>query len=149
MGKKKLYLVFGTANKGKSSLIRCLTGIFRGKSTRVQREDDEIGIEVLVSSAQEKWISIEDLIEIIEKSNDDYLLISIRIDSITNKHGDVFPEGDEYLKELKKRYDIIGAAIFGDIKYDIDEKLVARIKEPRKKAPNSDAAFVRKFWGWQ
>ncbi|WP_299117531.1 hypothetical protein [uncultured Winogradskyella sp.] len=148
MNKKNLYLVFGTANKGKSSLIRCLTGIFRGRTTKIKRINDEVLIKVFVSSAQEKWISIEELIEKIDSIDVEHYLISIRIDEIRNKYGTVFPEGQKYYDELIKRYNILGVTIFGNEKMNIDDNLITRIENPRKDSPNYDASIVRKKWGW-
>ena len=146
--KKNLYLVFGTANKGKSSLIRCLTGIFRGKITKIKRINDEVLIKVFVSSAQERWVSIDELIDKINTIDVDNFLISIRIDEIRTKHGVVFPVGQKYYDELKKRYNILGVTIFGNEEMNIDNSLITRIVEPRKDSSNYDASIVRKAWGW-
>lgn len=148
MKKKNLYLVFGTANQGKSSLIRCLTGVFRSKTTRVKRIGDEILIKVFVSSAQERWIGIDDLIEKIENAPEEYFLISIRIDAIQNKYGDVFPKGQVYYDALVKKFKILGVVILGKEAMDIDDKSITRIDTPKKHPSNHDASIVRHFWNW-
>jgi len=140
---KNLYIILGRANKGKSTLMRCLTGIYRSKSTLIRTNLRDIDMYIFTSSLQEKGWDIQTSVINIDNVPNNNVFIAIRIDSTRN-----CPIGQDYLDVLKLKYNIVEVVILGNEVMNISNNITTRISSPKQDPPNYEASLVRKQWGW-
>lgn len=140
---KNLYIILAEAHMGKSSLMRCLTGIYRSKKTWVKTNQGNMEIYVFTSSLQEKKCGIQEAINNINNTPVDDVFVAIRIDSTGG-----CPIGQDYYNAFTNLYNIKEVVILGTNQMNIPNNLITRIPNPRLNPPNDDARVVRNSWGW-
>ncbi len=149
-----IFIVIGNAHAGKSSLIRCLTGLGRKKDEpwRVATEQNpNMPIFVLISALQESENYAMTPAQFIEEVNEkefENVLVPLRISS-----SGAFPDCYEYINAFHNAcWEIIQIVVLGE-KFEVD-KLPAGLPIPliinssRENPANQNAANVRNKWGW-
>lgn len=125
--KKTIYIVVGKVRCGKSSLIRCLTGVSRASTIPITLVSQLISnVSVWIRSSQETGKSPTRVLRELRAMRGSIGLLSLRLDKYNGQ-----PDANAYLTILRQHFNVI--------KYDII---------PPKIPPNERAANVRGRWGW-
>ena len=120
-------VVVGHGRCGKSSLIRCLTGVARASTTPITLVSQAIiNISVWVRSAQEANKFPARVLLELRAMRGSIGLLSLRLNGYNNK-----PNANIYLTLLRQHFNVI--------RYDITPPTIP---------PNERAANVRGQWGW-
>jgi ABC-type cobalamin/Fe3+-siderophores transport system ATPase subunit len=125
--RKTIYVVVGKGRCGKSSVIRCLTGVARASTIPITLVNQTIlDISVWVRSAQESGKSPNHVLQELNAMKSSIGLISLRQGTYNGQ-----ATANTYITVLRQQFKII--------KYPIT---LPRI------SPNANAAIARGQWGW-
>ena len=125
--RKTIYVVVGNGRCGKSSLIRCLTGVARTMTTPVILINQLIiDISVWVRSAQEAGKSPAQVLRELRAMRGSIGLLSLRLNGYNRQ-----PNANAYLQILRLHFNVII--------YTIPMPIIPS---------NANAAIARGQWGW-
>ncbi len=153
--KKQIYVVVGHGSCGKSSVIRSLTGLFvrRKNPVKIQLISKELPVKfsVWIRSAQERGKNKEGILDQISGSKMDYILLSIRIESIWGLPGAI-----DYLEHIATQHNLSRIVILGEplnpalCKPIIDKwpKITTQHENSRSKPVNVISKEVRDSFNW-
>lgn len=102
--KKTVYVVMGKGRCGKSSLIRCLTGVAQASTIqlRLANRRTDVSVSVWVRSAQEAGKSPAVVLRDLNAMNGKTGLISLRLGKYNGQ-----PNGNAYLSTLSQNFNLV------------------------------------------
>jgi|GEM_PF-3469969 len=149
--KKNIHIIIGHGSCGKSSLVRALTGIYRGASRliRVGNEDDfeDILFAIWVRSRQEVGDKPKQVLKDVNSCDETNVLLTLRFGSAYG-----CPEAKEYVDLLMTEHNVSHIIYMGS---DVEpatltypsiefEKIGNSVDTP----VNANANVARKYFGW-
>ena len=149
--KKNIYIIIGHGACGKSSLVRALTGVYRGVSRliRVGNEEDfeDLQFAIWVRSRQEVSDKPKQVLKDVNSCNEKNVLITLRFGAYNR-----CPEAKEYVDLLMTEHNISRIVYMGREKnpdrltYPLIES--EQIGNSVGTPVNANANVARKFFGW-
>lgn len=146
--KKNIYIIIGHGACGKSSLVRALTGIYRGASRLIRSVNGtDTRFAIWVRSRQEVGFQPKKVLKDVNSCNEKHILLTLRFESYNN-----CPEGKEYVDLLLTEHNVSHILYMGNggnpatLEYPNIENIV--ISNSLKKPVNVNASVARKFFGW-
>lgn len=116
----------GHGRCGKSSLIRCLTGVSKASRTRLTLANQSIiDISVWVRSAQEVGRSPQQVLTLLRRTTSNFALMSLRLNPYNRQ-----PNANAYLNLLRNHFQVIVLNL------------------PVAQTANANASVTRRNWGW-
>lgn len=149
--KKNIYIIIGHGSCGKSSLVRALTGIYRGASRLIRVGDEEnfedLQFAIWVRSRQEIGYKPEKVLKDVNSCNETNILLTLRFGSAYG-----CPEAKEYVDLLMTEHNVSHIVYMGREKnpdtltYPTIESTV--IGNSVDTPVNANASVSRKFFCW-
>lgn len=152
----RLYIIVGSANTRKSSLLRCLTGVCGGRNAN-QLIDVELNSGQLINihcrtSALQESLDPKDPVEFVKEINQMPLVpsdiaLTLRVNATRR-----YPTAMNYLAHFANvGWPVVGLALLGQAACALTLAGVPTARVPNSEIcpTNSTAASVRRVWGWR
>ena len=148
---KKIYYIVGEARTGKSSLCRSITGVSKFAIKRLSILDDNVfNFFIHVRSLQEKEISVQSAIDLLEKNDCEFNIITLRFKEL-KINNIIYPSAETYIKDFEaKGWNTFGIVVLGNhelpLSFNTNATITTTYNFPKQKPINKLASLVRKSW---
>jgi energy-coupling factor transporter ATP-binding protein EcfA2 len=143
---KKIYLIIGEKNSGKSSIIRALTGIRISGKINIAIPTEVTFYVQLMSFQEEAMQNPSNAIKSLKKINCESNLCALRLNKTQN-----FPDAQTYIDALiNEGWEIAGIIVLGEnnLQQQFHQLCVHTINPPKEYSINKNASKIRKWWSW-
>lgn len=149
--KKNIYIIIGHGACGKSSLVRALTGIYRGASRLIrvgnEKNFEDLQFAIWVRSRQEVGFQPKKVLKDVNSCDETHILLTLRF----GKYNDC-PEAKEYVDLLMTEHNVSRIVYMGREKNPdtltypsiVPKKIGKSVDTP----VNANANEARKYFGW-
>lgn len=146
--KKNIYIIIGHGACGKSSLVRALTGIYRGASRLIRSVNGtDTRLAIWVRSRQEVGDKPKKVLKDVNSCHETDILLTLRFGSYYG-----CPEAKEYVDLLLTEHNVSHIVYMGSnnnpatLTYPIIKNIV--ISNSGGTPVNANASVARQFFGW-
>jgi hypothetical protein len=143
-----VYLLMGDRNTRKSSSVRCLTGLYKKDTRKIELVNkEEIEIFAMLQALQEAKVHPDVFIKLVKKEKYSNVLVPLRIERANR-----CPAGSEYVKKfLDEGWNVKPIIVLGTdrLPYQLASNIVPEyIKDSADKPNNRNVKKIRSKWGW-
>lgn len=149
MNPKRIYILIGETETGKSSIIRALSGVHnQGHRAIMTTNRDILEFRVWTTSSQEFGHTPQDDLNVFNDTDEEFILMSLRYEALNSE----FPEAQTYIDAYEGAGHLIEQVVIlrnhPELNFGQSEPEIHSILRPRQWPINGNASQIRNWWRW-